>query len=151
QFPPWFTIRRSNKQYLREVAQRCRPLRVAIELRNQTWFAEDNQTETLEFLREHELPFVCVDMPQGYKNSIPPVIEATSDLAVMRFHGHSPKWTVKTVVERFDYLYSEDELRSWAPKVRELAEATRQTYVVMNNCTGDKAQRNGAQLLDLLG
>lgn len=151
QFPPWFTIRRSNKQYLLEVAKRCKPMRVAIELRNQTWFADDNAAETLEFLRQHELPYVCVDMPQGHKNSIPPIVAATADLAVMRFHGHSPKWTAKTVLERFDYLYSERELKSWAPNLRELADQTRETYVVMNNCTDDKAQRNGAQLLGLLG
>src|SRR5256885_6032496 len=58
QFPPWFTIRRSNKQYLLEVAKRCSPLRVAIELRHESWFHGDNQAETLEFLRQHDLPFV---------------------------------------------------------------------------------------------
>src|SRR3954466_3392726 len=82
QFPPWFTIRRSNKQYLLEVAKRCSPLRVAVELRHESWFAGDNQAETLDFLRKHHLPFVSVDMPQGHKSSIPPVLEATADLAV---------------------------------------------------------------------
>ncbi|HEY2792055.1 MAG TPA: DUF72 domain-containing protein, partial [Micromonosporaceae bacterium] len=38
QFPPWFTIKRANKQYILEVARRCSPLRVVIELRNATWF-----------------------------------------------------------------------------------------------------------------
>src|SRR5689334_13538774 len=84
QFPPWFTIRRSNKQYLLEVAKRCSPLPVAIELRHKSWFEGDNRDETLQFLREHHLPFVCVDMPQGHTSSIPPVITATSDdLAVV--------------------------------------------------------------------
>ena len=106
QFPPWFTIRRSNKQYLLEVAKRCSPLRVAVELRNKTWFDGDNRDETLAFLREHELPYVCVDMPQGHTSSIPPVVEATADLAVMRFHGHSDKWTSKDIYERFGYHYS---------------------------------------------
>jgi uncharacterized protein YecE (DUF72 family) len=150
QFPPWFTIRRSNKQYLLEVAKRCRPLRVAIELRHESWFRDDNQKETLDFLRQHHLPFVCVDMPQGYPSSIPPVVAATSDLAVVRFHGHSEKWTAKTVQERFDYLYSEKELRSWAPKLRKLADETERTHVLLNNCHGDAAQRNARQLIDLL-
>jgi uncharacterized protein YecE (DUF72 family) len=99
QFPPWFTIRRSNKQYLLEVARRCSPLRVAIELRHKSWFDGDNQAETLDFLREHQLPFVCVDMPQGHNSSIPPVLAATADLAVVRFHGHSDKWTSKDIYE----------------------------------------------------
>src|SRR5690606_20689923 len=89
QFPPWFTIRRANKDYLREVVARCRPLRVAVEFRHESWFRGDNQRETLEFLRAHQIPYVCVDMPQGYRSSVPPVLAATADLALVRFHGHS--------------------------------------------------------------
>jgi uncharacterized protein YecE (DUF72 family) len=151
QFPPWFTIRRSNKQYLLEVAKRCRPMRVAIELRNATWMDGDNEKETLDFLTQHHLPYVCVDMPQGYRSSMPPTVAATSDVSVMRFHGHSEKWTAKRVEDRFDYLYSEPELRSWAPKLEKLSQQTRETHVLMNNCKGDAAQRNARQLLDLFG
>jgi uncharacterized protein YecE (DUF72 family) len=150
QFPPWFTIRRSNKQYVLEVAKRCSPLRVAVELRHESWFAGDNQAETLEFLRKHRLPYVSVDMPQGYKNSIPPVLAATSDLAVVRFHGHSDKWTSKDIYEKFGYLYSESELASWKPKLEKLSRETAQTHVLMNNCRGDFAQRNAQTLIDLL-
>jgi uncharacterized protein YecE (DUF72 family) len=150
QFPPWFTIRRSNKQYLLEVAKRCSPLRVAIELRHESWFAGDNQPETLEFLRRNHLPFVCVDMPQGYKSSIPPVLEATGDISVVRFHGHSEKWTSKDIYEKFGYEYSEAELRSWAPKLAKLAASTQHTHVLMNNCRSDYAQRNAATLIELL-
>jgi uncharacterized protein YecE (DUF72 family) len=150
QFPPWFTIRRSNKDYLLEVAKRCRPLRVAVEFRHESWFAGDNRAETLDFLRRHHLPFVCVDMPQGHKSSIPPVIEATADLAVVRFHGHSDKWTSKDIYEKFGYLYSERELKDWAPKLTKLADSTGETHALMNNCYSDYAQRNAKQLLDLL-
>jgi uncharacterized protein YecE (DUF72 family) len=150
QFPPWFTIRRSNKQYLLEVAKRCSPLRVAVEFRHASWFAGNNKDETLDFLRRHHLPFVCVDMPQGYKSSVPPVLAATSDLAVVRFHGHSDKWTSKDIHEKFGYLYSERELASWAPKLRKLADETGSTHVLMNNCYRDFAQRNAADLLRLL-
>lgn len=150
QFPPWFTIRRSNKQYLLEVANRCSPLRVAVEFRHESWFAGDNRAETLEFLRKHRLPYVSVDMPQGHKSSIPPVLEATSDLAVVRFHGHSDKWTSKDIYEKFGYLYSDRELADWAPKLRKLADAAEETHVLMNNCYSDYAQRNAADLIDLL-
>jgi uncharacterized protein YecE (DUF72 family) len=150
QFPPWFTIRRDNKQYLLEVAARCRPVRVAVEFRHESWFHGDNQKETLEYLRQHRLPYVCVDMPQGHRSSIPPVVAATSDLAVMRFHGHSEKWSAKSVQERFDYLYSEQELRSWAPRLHRLGDQVDRAYVLMNNCRGDAAQRNARQLVDLL-
>lgn len=151
QFPPWFTIRRSNKQYLLEVARRCAPLRVAIELRNASWFDGDNQSETFDFLREHELPFVCVDMPQGHPSSVPPVLTATADLALVRFHGHSEQWTSKDIYERFGYRYSPAELRTWAPKLRQLSTEATQTHILMNNCYADYAQTNAADLADLLG
>jgi hypothetical protein len=57
----------------------------------------DNQQETLKFLSDHDLPYVSVDMPQGYPDSIPPVLAATADLAVIRLHGHSPKWTSREI------------------------------------------------------
>ncbi|MEV4122045.1 DUF72 domain-containing protein [Micromonospora sp. NPDC049645] len=150
QFPPWFTIKRANKQYLLEVAKRCAPLRPVFEFRHASWFDGDNAEETLTFLREHQLPYVCVDMPQGHRSSLPPVLAATADLAVMRFHGHSDKWTSKDIHEKFGYHYSKRELADWAPKLRELADEAGQTHVLMNNCYRDYAQTNAATLADLL-
>ncbi|HEX8346662.1 MAG TPA: DUF72 domain-containing protein [Actinoplanes sp.] len=151
QFPPWFGIRKSNKEYLLEVTARCRPLRPVFEFRNATWFDGGNRDETLDFLRAHKLPYVSVDMPQGYKSSMPPVLAATADLAVVRFHGHSDKWTSKNIQEKFGYRYSDAELAEWAPRLRALADQTEQTHVLMNNCAGDAAQRNATTLIDLLG
>jgi uncharacterized protein YecE (DUF72 family) len=150
QFPPWFTIKRANKEYLKEIRNRCSPLRVAVEFRSATWFDGDNRTETMEFLRRHHLPYVVVDMPQGHRSSVPPVVEATSDLAVVRFHGHSDKWTSRDIYERFGYEYSERELKDWAPKLRKLAGETGQTHVLMNNCYSSYAQRNASTLIDFL-
>jgi uncharacterized protein YecE (DUF72 family) len=150
QFPPWFTIKRANKQYLLEVAKRCSPLRPVIELRNASWFSGDNQAETLDFLKRNHLPFVSVDMPQGHTSSIPPVLAATSDLAVVRFHGHSEKWTSKNIYEKYGYEYSTSELRKWAPKLSRLASEVSELNVLMNNCRGDSAQKNAAELRRLL-
>jgi uncharacterized protein YecE (DUF72 family) len=133
------------------VAARCKPLRPVFELRNAAWFEGANRNETLDFMRAHKLPFVCVDMPQGYKSSIPPVVAATADLAVVRFHGHSDKWTSKDIHEKFGYEYSKKELADWAPKLKELAAEVDQTHVLMNNCYLDYAQKNAATLIDLLG
>ncbi|MGC4858597.1 DUF72 domain-containing protein [Micromonospora sp. DT41] len=150
QFPPWFTIKRANKEYLLEVAKRCSPLRPVYEFRHASWFDGDNAEETLAFLREHRLSYVCVDMPQGHRSSVPPVLAATGDLAVMRFHGHSDKWTSKDIHEKFGYHYSKQELADWAPKLRELADEAGQTHVLMNNCYRDYAQTNAKTLAGLL-
>ena len=146
QFPPWFPISRANKDYILACAQRAAPRRVCVEFRNRTWMTERNQRETLEFLAGHTLPYVCVDMPQGYPSSIPPVLAATSDLAVVRMHGHSDKWTSKDISEKFGYRYSEDELGEWAPRIRGLAADAELTHVLFNNCYRDYATVNAQQL-----
>jgi uncharacterized protein YecE (DUF72 family) len=150
QFPPWFPISRANKDYIWACARRAAPRRVCVEFRNRTWMTEDNQEESLNFLREHDLPYVCVDMPQGYPSSIPPVLAATSDLAVVRMHGPSDKWTAKTVAERFRYRYSDGELSEWAPRIQDLAGKAEVTQVLFNNCYSDYAHRNAQQLETLV-
>ncbi len=151
QFPQWFPIGRRNKEYLLECARRAAPYRICVEFRNRTWLSEENRAETLDFLASYALPYVCVDMPQGYPSSVPPVVAATADLAVVRFHGHSDRWESKDIYERFGYRYDEAELWEWAPRVRRLAEQASTVHVLMNNCYRDYAQVNARQLADLLG
>jgi uncharacterized protein YecE (DUF72 family) len=151
QFPQWFPISRANKDYILACATRVEPTRVCVEFRNRTWMTPDNQQETLRFLADHDLPYVSVDMPQGYPTSIPPVLAATSNLAVFRLHGHSDKWTSKDIHERFGYRYSQEELHEWTPRVRDLAESAATTHVLFNNCYSDYAQVNARQMADMLG
>jgi uncharacterized protein YecE (DUF72 family) len=152
QFPPWFTLKKANKQYILDCAKRVEPWRICVEFRNTSWLNDDNRKETLDFLEAYDLPFVCVDMPQGFKSSVPPIVAATSnDLAVMRFHGHNAdEWESGSVQRRFAYLYSEKELKKWVPKLEQLAADAAETHVLMNNCHSDYAQRNGQQLATLL-
>ena len=151
QFPQWFPISRASKDYLLACAQRAAPDRVCIEFRNHTWMTPGNQAETLDFLAAHQLPYVCVDMPQGYPSSIPPVLAATADLAVVRLHGHSEKWQSKDIHERFGYRYTDQELTEWAPKIHGLADDAEVTHVLFNNCYCDYAQVNAQHLAELLG
>ena len=150
QFPPWFPISRANKAYIVACAERAAPRRVCVEFRNRTWMTPDNQKETLKFLADSSLPYVCVDEPQGYPSSIPPVLAATSDLAVVRMHGHSDKWESKSIQEKFGYRYSDRELGEWAGKIKGLAAEADTTHVVFNNCYRDYAQVNARELAERL-
>ncbi|MEU8201219.1 DUF72 domain-containing protein [Streptosporangium sp. NPDC049046] len=151
QFPPWFPIGEGNRRHILECARRCAPMRVSVEFRDRTWMSEENREDTLAFLAGHDLAYVGVDMPQGHASSVPPVLAATSDLAVVRMHGHSDKWTSKNVDERFAYLYSEEELARWAARVKKLAEGAEITHVLFNNCCADNSQRNAARFRALVG
>ena len=154
QFPQWFVISRKNKAYIEECAARLPDYRVAIEFRHEGWMNERNRDETLTFLEERRLPFVCVDMPQGFDSSVPPIVAATADdLSMVRFHGRNREaWTVKseTASERFRYDYAQPELAEWVPRIQQLAAETRETHVLMNNCYRDFAVRNARELGGLL-
>ncbi len=153
QFPPWFLPGRESKDYITEAKERLPQYRIAIEFRNATWLSEKNTDRTLDFLRERKLPLVCVDEPQGFPTSVPPIAEATADIALVRFHGrNTTTWAKRNIPasERFDYLYSEDELREWVPRIEHLAAETREVHLLMNNCRDDKAVVGARQLRALL-
>ncbi len=154
QFPQWFVISRKNKDYIAEAKERLPNFRLAIEFRHKSWMEPRNREETLGFLEHHDLPFVCVDEPQGFDSSIPPVAAATAkDLAMVRFHGRNKDmWEkkTKTAAERFEYEYSPKELKGWVPKLEELASQARETHVIMNNCYRDYATNNASQLAAFL-
>ena len=151
QFPQWFTIGKAAKRYILDCARRAAPDRIAVEFRNKTWMSDGNRRETLDFLEGHGLPYVCVDMPQGFVSSLPPVAEATADISVVRFHGrNADDWESGSLQRRFKYLYPEPELREWVPRIAHLQEESDTTHVLMNNCYRDYAQRNARELAALL-
>ena len=154
QYPQWFVIGRKNKDYILECAERLKEFRIAVEFRHKTWLEERNVDETLSFLSDHDLPYVSVDMPQGFDSSLPPIAAATADdIAMVRFHGRDRKaWAKKNVSasERFRYEYSEAELNEWVPKIKDVSGQARETHVLMNNCYRDFAVNNARQLGDLL-
>lgn len=149
QFPPWFYPGSQQRDYILACKERLPQYTIAVEFRHNSWVNGKNVERTLNFLRDNNLPFVCVDEPQGFESSIPIVVEATSDIALIRFHGRNREtWEKKgiSVTERFNYLYSEKELREWVPRIKELASKTRQLHVLFNNCYHDKAVLNARQV-----
>ena len=154
QFPQWFTNRRDNREYLDQLPERLPDYQLAVEFRHGSWLDGDSAGKTLKQLERLGLAYVSVDEPQGFASSVPPVVAATADLAVLRMHGHNTEnWQRKgiTAAERFKYLYSTEELQAWKPKVEQLAEQARETHVVFNNCYRDYGVRNARELGQLLG
>ncbi|MGH2704735.1 MAG: DUF72 domain-containing protein [Actinomycetota bacterium] len=154
QFPEWFLPGSRSRDYLLECRDRLPDYRVAVEFRNARWLNERNRERTFAFLQEHGIPFTSVDMPQGFPSSLPPIAAATDpELAYVRFHGRNvEQWKGKhdSATPRFAYLYSEEELGEWVPRIRQLAAETREVHVLMNNCYRDYAVTNARQLGDLL-
>jgi len=154
QYPQWFVISRKSKDAIVEAKERLPDFQIAVEFRHKSWMEPRNQEETLSFLARHGLPYVCVDMPQGFDSSLPPVAAVTSkDLAMVRFHGRDPEaWQTKSrsAADRFRYDYSKRELEEWVPKMDALAKEARETHVIMNNCYENHAVKSARQLAALL-
>lgn len=153
QFPPWFRPSRASREHLMTLPERLPDYQVAVEFRHGSWLREEDAERTLRFLEDLGLTYVCVDEPQGFDTSVPPVLAVTSDLAMVRFHGHNREnWEKKgiTPAERFRYRYSEEELERWAPRIERLDENARETHVLMNNCYRDYGVRNAQQLATIL-
>jgi uncharacterized protein YecE (DUF72 family) len=149
QFPPWFLPGRDAADYILEAKERLGQYTMAVEFRNNLWLSERNQDRTLKLLADNAIPYVCVDEPQGFRSSVPPVVAATAPVALVRMHGRNYEtWEKKGIgaAERFDYLYREEELEEWVPRVRRLADGAREVHVLMNNCRNDFAVRNARQL-----
>lgn len=153
QFPPWFHPRPDNFDYIAKCQENLAPFHLAVEFRAGAWLDEENRERTLSFLREHELALVCVDEPQGFRSSVPPLAEVTAPLGFIRFHGrNSENWERKSISadEKFNYLYDKSELSEWVPKIREMAEKVVELHVIFKNKYRDFPVKNARQLSQML-
>jgi uncharacterized protein YecE (DUF72 family) len=153
QLPPFVYPTRGAFGYLKWVAEHLEDFQLAVEFRNGRWLDEDHMEETLSFLERHRLAYVCVDEPQGFRSSVPPVVAVTAPVAEIRFHGrNADNWEKKGIsaAERFRYDYSREELKEWIPKVEQLAEEADSVHALMNNCYADYGIRSARVLADLL-
>ena len=154
QYPSWFFPSHESRDAILEAKQRLGDMALAVEFRNASWLNEKNAGRTIDFLEQHEIPFVMVDAPQGMRSSLPPVSAVTSPrLAVVRFHGRRTEtWEAKgiPVVERFRYLYSRDELGEWVPRIRQAAAQVGDLHILMNNCYANYGTTNAREIAAML-
>ncbi len=147
QFPYSFHYNRSNQDYLRYLKDKMENLPLIIEFRNAYWIKE----EVFDFLRKNEIGFCAVDQPP-LKGLIPPLAETTSNLGYIRFHGRNKEkwWQPEHAYQRYDYLYTEQELKEWVPKIKQVVAQTNDQYIFMNNHYKGKAVKNALMLMTLL-
>ena len=154
QFHPRVKKSREALDDLREVAGLLTPLVPLIEFRHRSWMTEEERADTLAFLEQHGLAYVSVDSPRTRASNVMPRIgAATHDVAYVRFHGRNWKtWNKKTKTsgERFDWLYSAEDLEEWVEPIARLAEEAREVYAMFNNNRFDYAPRSAQVLRGLL-
>lgn len=138
QFPPYVVHKSVSFEYLEWAQGELRGDDPLVEFRHASWLDEGHRADTLEFLESHGMTHVVTDSPriEGAKNMAPTVWANTSSTAYVRLHGRNAQtWNVRggSAAARFNYLYSEEELRELAGPLRELAEDAEQAFVLFNN------------------
>jgi uncharacterized protein YecE (DUF72 family) len=137
QFPSYVVRKPYSFEYLEWAQEQLAGHEMMVEFRHRSWLDDEGRDETLRFLEERGLTYVVVDAPRtGGATILPTVPAVTSRTAYVRFHGrNAATWNKRTgsAAERFDHLYSEDELREWVPGLRELAGQAENAYAMFNN------------------
>ena len=137
QLPPYVVFRPSALEYLEWAQGQLGGDEMLVEFRHASWLDDENRSETLRFLEGHGMTHVIVDAPRtGGRNVAPTVVATTSPTAYIRFHGRNAStWNKRTgsAAERFDYLYSEEELGEWVGPLAELSQGAESVYAMFNN------------------
>jgi uncharacterized protein YecE (DUF72 family) len=137
QLPPYVVFKPYSLEYLEWAQEQLGGDEMMVEFRHVSWLDEENRLETLGFLERNHMTHVIVDAPRTEaRNVSPTVVATTTPTAYVRFHGrNAATWNKRTqsAAERFDYLYSEDELGEWVAPLSELSGQADTVYAMFNN------------------
>jgi uncharacterized protein YecE (DUF72 family) len=150
QFPFSFHSTPQTVKHLSTLLKRFADYPLVVELRHSSWQTQD----TLKLLEEHHAGFCNIDQPV-IGNSMTPTAQYTSPIGYVRLHGRRyDTWFNDDLAlpahERYNYLYSVEELNPWAERIRKIEQHTRDTYVITNNHYLGKAVVNALELLSIL-
>ena len=151
QFPPWFVPSASAYAWLELVREKLPSHHLAVEFRNSRWIVSPEKDKSLAFLKDQGMSYVIVDAPwvKGWEGPL----EVAADIVYIRLHGRNRQnWFKKGIetVQRYRYLYKEEELRKWAEKVREASREAKEAFVIFNNCYENYGIQNAKRLQRLL-
>jgi uncharacterized protein YecE (DUF72 family) len=152
QFPFSFRMTPDNLRHVLKLGRLFSQYPLVAEFRHVSW----NAPAALGSLADNDIGFCNIDQPK-ISHCLPPTAHVTSSIGYIRFHGRNyEQWfnfreggrQGRTPVQaRYDYLYSEEQLKQWQPRIRAVAEQAQTTYVVTNNHFQGKAVVNALQVL----
>jgi uncharacterized protein YecE (DUF72 family) len=149
QFPWSFKRDAASREWLGDLVGAFREFPLAVEVRHSSW----NVPEFYAALREHGVAAVNIDQPV-FGHSIKPGTEVTSPIGYVRLHGRNyENWFRENAEshERYDYLYTKEELDAWLGRIHEVARQAHDTYVITNNHYRGQAPANALMLRAMAG
>lgn len=158
QFPPWFVYSDDALEYLGVVRESLPEETIAVEFRHRSWLTSDHIEQTRAALADARLAYCVPDEPQVGSGSVPPTVLITDpNFALVRFHGRNrATWygrNLSSSRDRYDYLYSLEELKPWARRIEDMAARLTgsEVHVVANNNAANYGIVNALDLQGLLG
>lgn len=148
QFPWSFRHTPENLDYVHRLAARFRDFPLVLEVRHISW----NEPGVLDALHTLGIGLCNIDQPL-FHSSIAPAAVSTSSVGYIRLHGRNYRswWTEnQNTGERYNYLYTVQELDPWIDRIHAVAETTQDTYVVTNNHYLGKAVVNATEISSIL-
>lgn len=149
QFPWSFINNSENADYLKKLLNYFQEFPKAVEVRHSSW----DKPVFYQTLRENQAAFCIIDQPL-FKNSIKPSSLTTSQAySYVRLHGRNySNWFKEGAGrdERYDYLYSRQELEEWVERIKTLGNKTSSVFVVTNNHYRGQALANALQIKSMI-
>ena len=147
QLPPYVVFKEHSLDYLTWAKEQLGGDEMLVEFRHRSWLDDENRAETLAFLEDLGAAYVTVDAPRSdtAKNLVPTVPAVTAKTAYVRFHGRNlGTWNKRggSAAERFDYLYSDEELEELVPTLAELAQQSERAFAFFNNNASSEDPEN---------
>lgn len=148
QFPWSFRRTAENREWLARLTDEFADLPLVAEIRHASW----NTPEFFQSLRDRGVGFVNIDQPPN--TGIEPTERATAPVAYVRLHGRNlDSWFRDDagVNERYNYLYSAEELEPWCERALQLERVSEQVFLITNNHFEGQAVANAAMIKARLG
>jgi uncharacterized protein YecE (DUF72 family) len=150
QFPASFKDSPDAREYLRWLLQTFADYDVAVELRHKSW--SDAQAEVGALLRQFRSAWTQIDEPKFRLSIRQDLRPDTKGFYYMRLHGRNAAqwWKHEKSEDRYNYLYSEAELKPFAQAVKQARALVRKQYVFLNNHFAAQAVADAATLRHML-
>ena len=148
QFPWSFKNIEANRRRVASLCEAFRSDPLVVEVRHASW----HTPEFYDFLADQRAGFVNVDQPL-FRRSLEPSAHTTTPLGYVRLHGQNKdNWFRNDAGrdERYDYLYTPEELEPWVKKIMDISRRAETTYVITNNHFKGKAVCNALELKQML-
>jgi uncharacterized protein YecE (DUF72 family) len=151
QFPPSFKNEPSSRDYLTSLLRAFAGYRIAVELRHRSW--SDRLAETLARLNECGAAWVQIDEPKFRFSIRQNLLPNVPGFYYMRLHGRNAAqwWRHDAAEDRYNYLYSADEIQDFARTVDAARRLVGKAYLYTNNHYSAKSVANAAMLKKQLG